>query len=247
MLSSSVSQDGFLSQQVWLFQPHKGYRIAIDPIFLAASLPLLPNTSVLDCGCGVGAITCFLLFREPSLQVVGVEKNKEILELAIQNHDRNGFRGTFHPIHTDIETFHSEQQFDHVVSNPPFYPNRTYQCGPSSLKSEAHQEAVPLAVWIAQMLRHLKKGGLLTVILPPERLADFFQADIAQLGHVRLFPLWSSPQKPARRVIVQGQKGNKGPLKFLPGLVLHDQNGAYTQEADAILRGETLDLDGSTS
>ena len=40
----------------------------------------------------------------------------------------------------------------------------------------------------------------------------------------------------AKRVILQARKGSRAPMDLLPGLALHDAEGRYTPEAEAILR-----------
>jgi tRNA1(Val) A37 N6-methylase TrmN6 len=41
----------------------------------------------------------------------------------------------------------------------------------------------------------------------------------------------------AKRVILLARKGSRAPFALLPGLVLHEADGRYTAETDAILRG----------
>ena len=38
--------------------------------------------------------------------------------------------------------------------------------------------------------------------------------------------------------LVQLRKGSGAPFRLLPGLILHDESGTYTADADAILRGK---------
>ena len=59
-----------------------------------------------------------------------------------------------------------------------------------------------------------------------------------------IYPLWPSADRarPAKRVIVQATKGSAGPLKLLPGLILHEGE-TYSPAAEAILRhGDALHL-----
>jgi tRNA1(Val) A37 N6-methylase TrmN6 len=47
-------------------------------------------------------------------------------------------------------------------------------------------------------------------------------------------------------VIVQARKGSNAPFALLPGLVLHQDDGAWTPEAEAVLRrGSALALSGA--
>jgi tRNA1(Val) A37 N6-methylase TrmN6 len=55
--------------------------------------------------------------------------------------------------------------------------------------------------------------------------------------------LWARAGDPAKRVILQSTKGSRAPTALLAGLVLHESDGRYTREADAILRdGASLAL-----
>jgi tRNA1(Val) A37 N6-methylase TrmN6 len=53
-----------------------------------------------------------------------------------------------------------------------------------------------------------------------------------------VFPLWPGGKdgKPAKRVIVSGVKGSAAPPSLVPGLTLHRSDGAFTPEADAVMR-----------
>jgi tRNA1(Val) A37 N6-methylase TrmN6 len=62
---------------------------------------------------------------------------------------------------------------------------------------------------------------------------------------VSAYPLWPRAADTAKRVILQARKGSAAAFALLPGLVLHASSGAYTPEADAILRaGAALALIG---
>jgi tRNA1(Val) A37 N6-methylase TrmN6 len=62
-------------------------------------------------------------------------------------------------------------------------------------------------------------------------------------GGLRLFPLWPKAGKAAKRVLLQSRKAAASPMIMAPGLVLHQDNGKFTDAADAILRrGEALEL-----
>jgi tRNA1(Val) A37 N6-methylase TrmN6 len=89
----------------------------------------------------------------------------------------------------------------------------------------------------------VRPGGTVTLVHRAERL-DELLAGLAQgAGAVVVFPLWPGAGKAAKRVIVQARAGSAAPLRLAPGLVLHDAGGAFTAEAQAILRdGEALAL-----
>jgi tRNA1(Val) A37 N6-methylase TrmN6 len=80
--------------------------------------------------------------------------------------------------------------------------------------------------------------GTVTLIHRADRLEALLAGLAGRLGGVVVFPLWpgGEDQKAAKRVIVSGRRGSRAPLSLVPGLVLHQPGGAFTDEAEAILR-----------
>src|SRR5262249_57888159 len=78
-------EDRFRGGGIRLRQPAEGYRAAIDPVFLAASVPAEPHQLVLDVGCGAGAAMFCLAARVPHCRVVGLEMQRDLVRLAGDN------------------------------------------------------------------------------------------------------------------------------------------------------------------
>jgi tRNA1(Val) A37 N6-methylase TrmN6 len=110
-----------------------------------------------------------------------------------------------------------------------------------------------LAGWLAACLRMLKPDGYLTLIHRADRLDELLAALLGRAGDVIVFPLWpAAAGRPAKRVLIQARKGARGPLRLVPGLVLHDRDGRFSNVAESVLRdGLALQLtdgwnDGAT-
>ena len=63
-----------------------------------------------------------------------------------------------------------------------------------------------------------------------------------KFGAITVFPLWPKVGETAKRVLVKARKGVAAPLQVTSGLVLHADDGNYTETANAILGGEPLVL-----
>jgi tRNA1(Val) A37 N6-methylase TrmN6 len=139
--------------------------------------------------------------------------------------------------------------FDHVMTNPPHLAAARVTAPPGAMRARAHIEReLDLAGWLAACLRMLRPGGALTLIHRAERLAEALTALGGPLGELVVFPLWPrAGDRPAKRILIQGRKGSRGPLRLAPGLVLHEDDGRFSAAAEAVLRhAKALPLCGRT-
>ena len=75
----ALTEDRLLGGRIRLRQPASGYRVAIDPVFLAAAVPAAPHQTVLDVGCGAGAAMLCLAARVPQSRIVGLEMQRDLV------------------------------------------------------------------------------------------------------------------------------------------------------------------------
>ena len=245
--AAAISEDALLGGRVRLRQPVAGLRAAIDPVLLAAAVPAAPGDTVLDVGSGAGAAALCLAARVSGVRVCGVEIQRDLVRLAFVNAKANGFADRLDFVVGDLlrpAPRLAAGSFHHVMANPPFGTRGHGTAPPDPGKATAAIEGeAAFEDWLGYCLRMVRPKGTVTVIHRAERVDEVLAAMRGQLGGIVVFPLWPGPaavrgagEKPAKRVIVRGRKGAATPLRLAPGLVLHDAGGAYTPEAEAILR-----------
>ncbi len=245
--AAEVREDGLVDGRVRLRQPVRGYRAAIDPVFLAAAVPVRPGESVLDLGCGAGAAALCLLARVGDLRVAGLELQRPLVELATENAKLNGFGRRFVALRGDVlrpPPPLDPGSFDHVMANPPHLAAETGRSPrrPDLAVANVEGEA-KLGDWVHTGLRMLRGGGSLTLIHRADRLPELLAALAGRAGGVTVLPLWAGPAKPAKRVLVRARKGVAAPARLLAGVVLHRAEGGFTAAAQAVLReGGEIDL-----
>ena len=242
----SFSVDQILGGQLVLKQPLLGERISIDAVFAAAAVSAKSGDSILDAGSGSGAIALCVAHRIPGVSVTGLEVDPSLVDLAADNARENGLSDTVSFACADITAPLEDPrlEYDHVVTNPPFYPAGRGRVSPNPARAQAHAEQrVGLSDWLACCQRQLRRGGSITVIFPAERLDELLYELGREAGNLRILPLWPKAGKAAKRVIVQGTRGSNAPVRLLSGMVLHDVDGNYTPPAEMILRaGEAITL-----
>ncbi|MFQ5984494.1 MAG: tRNA1(Val) (adenine(37)-N6)-methyltransferase [Alphaproteobacteria bacterium] len=240
--AEAITEDGLLGGRVRLCQFAVGYRVAIDPVFLAAAVPARAGERVLDVGAGVGAAALCLAARVPGCRVVGVECERELVRVAAENVALNGLSDRVEILTGDLARPPSRlapSGFDHVMANPPHLdPHRAYASADPSNSAATVEEGPGLGEWVAFCFRMVRARGSVTLIHRADRLDDLISAVRTYGGEIVVFPLWpdGSRSKPAKRVILSARKGVLTPLKLAAGLVLHRPDGDYTQAAEAVLR-----------
>ena len=247
-MSADVTNDALLGGGLRFFQQKSGYRAAIDPVFLAASIEAGESISILDVGVGAGAAALCLAKRLQEIQITGIEIQSEMVDLARRNAEENRFSTRIDIIHADIlnpptDLIHGS--FDQVMTNPPFVEQSRGRGSTDAGKMIANQEnSVPLNAWVEFCLKMLRPKGTLTIIHRADRLDAILAALNQKAGEIIIYPLWPGVgNKPAKRILVRCKKGARTPMALLPGLVLHQADGAFTTMANEILRkGEGLDL-----
>jgi tRNA1(Val) A37 N6-methylase TrmN6 len=88
-----------------------------------------------------------------------------------------------------------------------------------------------------------RPNGLLTLIHRPDCLDKLLEVIYGRFGGITVFPLFPKAGEAASRIIVQARKGSRAGISLMPGLVLHEADGRYTEAAEAVLRGgDALEL-----
>ncbi|MGI9419088.1 MAG: tRNA1(Val) (adenine(37)-N6)-methyltransferase [Geminicoccaceae bacterium] len=248
MDDQDLSEDALLGGKVRFFQPESGYRVAVDPIFLAAAVPAEAGEQILDVGAGTGAAMLCLAARFPTCRLIGIELQRDLMRIANTNIEANGFSNRAEMIAGDLATLPPRlmaASFDHVMTNPPFLTAEAATASPLRQRADAHVESrLDLAGWLKNSLLMLKNGGSLTLIHRADRLGELLAALDGKIGDMVVYPLWpKADDRPAKRILIQGWKGAKGPLKLARGLVVHEADGRYSQTASAVLRaGKSMPL-----
>jgi tRNA1Val (adenine37-N6)-methyltransferase len=233
---SGFTDDRFLDGRVTIRQPTDGFRSGLDAVMLAAAVPPGEIGDVLELGAGAGAASLCLASRVSAYTVTGVDIDPALAALANGNARTNGMAARVRFVAADALHLPQEmkREYAHVFSNPPFHGDEG-MAPPDESRRRAVRDEGSLSLWLAAGARRTVSGGTFTAILRADRLGETLAA-LPEKGLV-IFPLWPKAGEPARRVILQLRKGSGAPLALSSGLVLHEADGRFTKDADAILRG----------
>lgn len=237
----TATDDRLLNGRVRLRQPRGAYRVAVDPILLAAAVTARPGDRILDLGSGTGAAALCLRQRIGDCTIVGLERDPELLALARENAVLNGAAHQVDFVLGDAAAPPPQivrHGFDHVMSNPPYLTARRADLrSPASVRraSANIETTADLPQWISAMIAAVKPKARITVIHRADRLDELLAELRRQAGEIVVFPLWPKAGRDAKRVLVTARSGVATPLRLAPGLVLHEPGGQFTPAAREIL------------
>jgi tRNA1(Val) A37 N6-methylase TrmN6 len=244
-VAEEASAGHLLGGRLVYAQPRHGFRSGIEPVLLAASVPAAAGDRVLEAGTGAGAAVLCLSARVAGVRTVGVEVDGAQAELAAANVAANGFADSL-IVTGDIETVALTGGFDHAMANPPYHLGGGTESPVAARGTAKRGSEALIRGWVRRLGLALRDRGSLTLVVPSGVVPPCLSA----MSEVRtpcsaVFPLWPKAGRPAKLVLLRGIRLGRGGLRLMPGLVLHQADGSFTDGARAVLRdGAPLEIDG---
>ncbi|WP_426476179.1 tRNA1(Val) (adenine(37)-N6)-methyltransferase [Chryseobacterium sp. CBSDS_008] len=154
----------FTFKQFEIQQSKEVFRVGTDGVLLGALADVERASNVLEVGTGTGLISLMLAQRNPRAEFLGVDINKDAARLTQLNFENSPFYTRLKNFHQDFKTFDTQDRFDLVVSNPPYFEES------GSEKDKIARQTVELnfrqLITKASML--LSENGIFSVIIPVE-------------------------------------------------------------------------------
>lgn len=248
----ATTEDAFLGGRLMIAQMRHGSRAGIDAVFLAAACPANPGEIILDAGAGSGIVALAVARRIAGSRVVGVEIDPDQCALAQRNAAANDLQAHATFICGDMTAPPSRlfsagvapDSFDHAVANPPFLNADEVRLPREPRLRRAHALATgELERWIKSLAALVKPKGTVTIVHRADALPQLLAHCRGRFGGLTVFPLFPRPDELATRILIQGRKGSRAPMRLTRGLVLHESGTGFTREAEAVLRhGARLEL-----
>lgn len=235
--SSNFEWTKFLRGKVEILQPLKGARFSIDSVILAGLTFVREGESVIDLGCGSGIIMLLLTqFYHPS-KISGIEIQQDLFYCATETLEKSSF-DNFNVIKGDFRN-PSNEKFDVVISNPPYYEKGKGKESPDLRKKLSYlREDMPLETFFICAKEYLKDEGRFSFILP----YSLKNEAILLLRKIKLYPYLirgikhKEDENFVRFVALCSKKEKK--LIELPPLFIKDENNVFSEEVKNFL-GET--------
>lgn len=163
-------------------------KVGTDGVLLGAWTPIENQAfSVLDIGSGTGVVALMLAQRSHAEQIDAIEINENAFEQCVDNFENSPWNDRLFCFHASLDDFMNDledEEYDLMVSNPPFY-SEDYKTENESRDLARFQDALPFEDLIEAASVLLSENGIFSVIIPFKEEERF----IALAKENNLFPL----------------------------------------------------------
>lgn len=221
------------------------FNFSLESVLLPNFININKNDKkVIDLGCGNAPMPLILNFYYPFLEIVGVELQKEIFELATDTIKINNLENKIKIVNMDINNIKSKynsETFDIVITNPPYFTKQEKnKINENKVKSIArHEIKIDLENIIEKASFLLKNKGKLYLVHRTSRLAEIFCVlKKYNIEPKRIQFIYSKKNSESKLFLLEGKKNTGAGLKVLEPLIIHKKNGEYSKKAKKFFRIE---------
>ena len=210
------------------------FNFSLDTVLLANFCTITKDVKkIVDFGTNNAAIH-LILSRRTNKPIIGVEIQKEAVELAKKNITLNSLDNQIKIVHSDIKEFVNDSiKVGLVVCNPPFFKvDEDSNLNDNEFLTIArHEIKINLEEIIKSAAKILDNRGKFAMVHRPQRMIEILNLmqkyDIEPKRIKFVYPKYN---KESHILLVEGiYKGKKG-LKIEPPLYAHNNDGSYSDE-----------------
>ena len=219
-----------------IVQDNEMFNFSLDSVLLPNFVTINKKTkNILDIGCGNAPIP-LILSTKTDAQIIGVEIQKEVYEMALESVKINKKDNQINIVNGDINDYYKEMEtdsFDVITCNPPFFKYiETSNINKNDYKTIArHEVKLNLEQLFSVAKKLLKNNGVIAIVHRPERFVEV----VEEMKKNNIEPkkvqfVYPKKNMEANIMLIEGSKNGNPGLKILPPLYSHKENGEYTNE-----------------
>jgi len=224
----------FRFQQFSVLQKQSAMKVCTDAVLFAAMAPVKNGDSVLDIGTGTGVLS-LIVAQLGAGKVTAVELTEQAYQEACINFSQSLWSERLEAVHQDIQGFAgiAGQQFDLVISNPPFFENH-FKTTAALRMTARHNDQLPFSDLIAIAGQLVSPQGLLYLLLPAHALKKMAEKALTAGFYL------------SRRIDFRAYRHSAAKVSALTFsrtaadmeseiLTIYETSGVYTQESERYL------------
>lgn len=220
----------FQFKQFTVWHDRCAMKVGTDSVLLGAWMRVAGARRLLDIGCGCGLLALMASQRNGEGRVVAVEIDAEAARQAEENVEKSPWKERIEVVNTDICQFHSEEKFDAIFSNPPYFVN-ALKCPDKQRSTARHTDTLDFDKLMRCVSSLLSADGEFSVVVPMEAMSAIKASAIQyRLFLSRETHVYTKPSAPAKRVLLAFKPTlSDGSIDIRP-LVMYPHHGGVGEE-----------------
>lgn len=223
----------FTFKQFTIHQDQTSMKVTTDACILGAYADVKKTKNILDIGTGTGLLSLMLAQRGEA-KIDAVELNEYAYNQSCVNINNSYFKDKITVYRISIQNFRTDNLYDLIISNPPFFQNHL-KAENESRNNSLHTDTLSFTDLLETVLRLLTFNGTFVVLLPAYESSVFEQLAISQ----ELYP--------QKKLMIHHREGSKilriittfGRLKkeiINEELIIKNPDESYTPDFQRLLK-----------
>lgn len=235
-----------------IIQNKNGFCFGIDSVLLSDFAKEIKNgAKCVDLGTGTGILGILLCAKTNLSQIIGIEIQEEVAEMANRSIILNNLENKFKIININLKeiknnkiNYLEKNSFDYIITNPPYKKLNTGKINENEKKLiSRHEITANLDDFIEVANYLLKDKGTIFMVHRPERLADILE----KMRKEKIEPkeikfVYPKINEEPNLILIKGVKNAKPFLKINKPLYIYNEDGSYTDEILKIYNKKREDL-----
>ena len=194
---------GFTFKQFHIDHSRCAMKVGTDGTLLGAWVRLPDTTrSILDIGTGSGLIAIMAAQRSAEAHITAIDIDADCVAQARLNAESSPWGNRISVQHTPLQEFATEERFDVIVSNPPYFIDSL--TSPDAGRTTArHTATLPFEELVSGVKRLLTPDGHFSLILPTVEAERFISAARGILFLSRRCDVFPKPSAAVKRVMME--------------------------------------------
>lgn len=202
-----MSNDYFRFKQFCIHHDRCAMKVGTDGVLLGA-WGCVEGRRILDIGTGTGLIALMAAQRNSEAKVLGIDIDEEAVVQARENIAESPFCSRIECVLQDVLTFESEELFDAILCNPPFFTEDTLPDDKSRALARNNKN-LPFPLLIKKVTELLAENGVFSLVVPNGLFRVIVGLCLENGLHlVRRCQVHTTAQKPPRRTLLAFSRQN---------------------------------------
>ena len=223
-------------KNIKIIQDKNYFNFSLDSVLLPNFVTLNPNTKMILDLCSGNLPIPLILSTKTNANIYAVELQQEIYDLAKETLKINNLENRITLYNDNAKNMTNKFEtdtFDLITCNPPYFKYcDTSLINDNIIKSIArHEIEINIEDIIKISKRLLKNGGSLSIVHRTERLIEIIE--LMRKNNIepkRIRFIYPKENTESNLILIDGKKNGNPGLKILPPLVVHNNDGSYTEE-----------------